>query len=246
MWERKSLKERAHASLKGYYWKAFIISFMLAIISGGVQATGITIDFNRENLPYQDYGGNWILPSTIIIAGTLIIVLFFLTALALQVFIFYPLQAGAFTYYKLAAEGREDLNNVSIAFQKTNYRVIIKTMVWRAVVTFLWFLALLIPGFIKTIAYCFVPFILADNPQIGHKRALQLSHQMTYGHKWDILKLLLSFLGWWILGLLALGIGIFFVLPYIHATYAQLYLTLRHVAITKGITSEQELRLVDQ
>lgn len=37
----------------------------------------------------------------------------------------------------------------------------------------------------------------------------------------------LSFLGWYILGTLMLGIGVLFVNPYYEATYAQLYVSLK-------------------
>ena len=34
------------------------------------------------------------------------------------------------------------------------------------------------------------------------------------GHKWELFKLDISFLGWYIVGALCLGVGILFVLPY--------------------------------
>jgi uncharacterized membrane protein len=55
--------------------------------------------------------------------------------------------------------------------------------------------------------------------------------------------LALSFLGWIFLGILALGIGVLFVLPYINATNAQLYRTLRQSAVEKGLTTREELNL---
>ncbi len=72
-----------------------------------------------------------------------------------------------------------------------------------------------------------VPYILADNPSIGAERAIQLSNRMTGGEKWDMFVLDLSFLGWYILGMLALGIGVIFVNPYVDSTKAELYLILR-------------------
>jgi uncharacterized membrane protein len=66
---------------------------------------------------------------------------------------------------------------------------------------------------------------------------------MTDGEKLEIFILDLSFIGWYILGALALGIGVFFVQPYYDATHAQLYLKLRNQAIQKGITSAEELNI---
>ncbi len=86
-----------------------------------------------------------------------------------------------------------------------------------------------------------VPFILADSPNIGYKRALNLSEQMTGGHKFNMFVLDLSFIGWYLLGLLAFFIGIFFVLPYVNATQAELYLVLRKNALERGLCNYDEL-----
>mgnify|MGYP006295230481 CR=1 FL=1 len=86
---------------------------------------------------------------------------------------------------------------------------------------------LIIPGIIKSYAYRMVPYILAENPKIGHRRALDLSNKMTRGEKWKIFVLDLSFIGWFILGALFFGIGVFFVQPYYDATNSELYIKLK-------------------
>ena len=50
---------------------------------------------------------------------------------------------------------------------------------------------------------------------------------MTYGNKWKIFILDISFIGWYILGLLCCFIGVIFVKPYVVATKAELYLKLK-------------------
>jgi uncharacterized membrane protein len=88
-----------------------------------------------------------------------------------------------------------------------------------------------------------VPYILADNPDMGYKRAINLSKQMTKNEKLKIFVLDLSFLGWFILGGLLFGIGILFVQPYYDATNEELYLKLREKALKNNMTTESELRL---
>ncbi len=46
-----------------------------------------------------------------------------------------------------------------------------------------WTLLFIIPGIVKGYAYAMVPYILADNPEIGSKRAIDLSNKMTDGEK---------------------------------------------------------------
>ena len=116
-------------------------------------------------------------------------------------------------------------------------------MLWRAFLNFLWFLLLIIPGIVAAYAYSMVPYILGDNPNIGYRRALQLSTEMTRGHKFHMFLLDLSFLGWLLLGVLALFIGVLFVMPYINASQAELYLMLRRNVIATGVSNNVELLL---
>jgi len=100
--------------------------------------------------------------------------------------------------------------------------------------------------FFRSYAYRMTPWILADNPGIGHRRALKLSIGMTRGHKFAIFVLDLSFIGWYILGFLACCVGLLFVAPYVQATMAELYARLRQEAVGEGLTTMEELGFVRQ
>ena len=136
-----------------------------------------------------------------------------------------------------------ELNYLGFGFRRDHYFPIIGTLLLRDLFLFLWTLLLIIPGIIKFYAYLMVPYILADNPKIGAQRAIELSNMMTRGEKFNIFVLHLSFLGWYILGALALFIGVFFVQPYFDATMAQLYQVLRRKAIEDKLTTTAELNL---
>ncbi|WP_214626036.1 DUF975 family protein [Paenibacillus agaridevorans] len=197
----------------------------------------------------DDYGTSssidWSFWGPFIIIMIIVFIVVLLFALAFRIFLLSPLEVGSRRYFKQAAEQDANLNNLGYAFGKGRYVDIIKTMFWRGLLNFLWYLLLIIPGIIKSYAYSLVPYILADNPNIGYRRAVQLSNQMTRGHKFRIFVLDLSFIGWFLLGLLALFVGYLFVLPYYNATKAELYLTLRKEALERGMTAPQELRLTD-
>lgn len=53
----------------------------------------------------------------------------------------------------------------------------------------------------------------------------------------------MSFIGWYLLGILALIVGVLFVIPYQNATEAELYLELRKNALKNKICSYQDLLL---
>lgn len=87
----------------------------------------------------------------------------------------------------------------------------------------LWSLLFVVPGIIKSIAWSFVYQIKADHPEYTWKQCLDESNRMTMGHKMDIFVLQLSFIGWWIVGSMALGAGTLWVQTYQQATITELY-----------------------
>lgn len=78
---------------------------------------------------------------------------------------------------------------------------------------FLWSLLLAIPGMIKAYSYSQAMFILNDNPGIGIDEAITRSREMMNGHKWELVILQSSFLGWAILGVMTVGLAIIYILP---------------------------------
>lgn len=245
MWIIKDLKKNAIVVLKQSYWKAFLASLILALI-GGSSGSSFNITWNMESSdfrlaqPFMPDPGLAFTPQLIaLFISTMIIV--FILFLAIRIFIGYPLEVGVRKYFVNSQQLNFDLNQLGYAFNKKSYLDIIKTMFWRALLNFLWFLLLVIPGIVAAYAYRMVPYILSDNPNIGFKRAVKLSVQMTRGHKFHIFLMDLSFLGWLLLGTIALFVGVLFVLPYINAANAELYFALRYYAIEKGICTREEL-----
>lgn len=78
---------------------------------------------------------------------------------------------------------------------------------------FLWSLLFAIPGIIKAYSYSQAMFIMNDNPGIGIDEAITRSREMMNGHKWELVILQSSFIGWAILGSLTFGILIVYILP---------------------------------
>lgn len=89
--------------------------------------------------------------------------------------------------------------------------------------TFLWSLLLIIPGIVKAFSYAMAPYILADNPELTARESLNESKRIIDGHKFDLFVLQLSFFWWYILGSITFGIAYVYVIPYINATTANFY-----------------------
>ena len=98
----------------------------------------------------------------------------------------------------------------------------------RDLFTFLGFILFIIPGLILGYSYRLVPYILADDPQIKGSDALRMSRSMMQGHKLSAFIYDLSFIGWYLLGIITCGIAIaFYVRPYKLNADAALYLAIK-------------------
>lgn len=107
-------------------------------------------------------------------------------------------------------------------------------MLWMTLWLSLWSLLFLIPAFVKSFAYSQMFFILSDNPKIGVIKAMNLSKIITKGHKADLFCLMLSFFGWYILGVLSCGILFIWIIPYVSMTLTNSYYYLKQEAIRTG------------
>lgn len=239
MWSRRDLKQRAKEVLRGNYWKALLISLVIALATGsgsggsGGNGNNRSSVFHPDSFPSVDFFRNILL---IIFALIAIIVI----VAALRILLGYPLEVGGRKYFIQSAQYKDNRRCFRFAFNERNYFRIVLTMLLKDVQNFLWFLLFIIPGIIKLYAYRMVPYILADNPNIGSRKAIRISNKMTYGHKFDMFILDLSFIGWYLLGLLAFVVGVIFVMPYENATKAELYLTLRQNAIAANYCNRED------
>jgi uncharacterized membrane protein len=101
--------------------------------------------------------------------------------------------------------------------------------------TLLWTLLLIVPGIIAGLSYSMTYFILAEDPQTRALEAIRKSKAMMKGYRWKLFCLVLRFIGWWILGILSLGIGFLWICPYFSTSLANFYLDV------KGTTEQPEV-----
>jgi uncharacterized membrane protein len=72
-----------------------------------------------------------------------------------------------------------------------------------------------------------------DYPELTPREALKVSREMMKGHKWDLFVLDITFIGWILLSILTLGIGMLFVTPYMQTASALFYDDLRAKTIVE-------------
>lgn len=207
-------KNAALSALKGNWAPAVvatIVYFVIALaISGGQSATEL------------------FLPTTPAVIGSV-----FSAGLLLSIFVLLPLEIGyANTTRVLYENGDTKLtaNIFNLGFK--NYLHNVWGYLLMTIFVLLWALLLFIPGIIMAFAYAMTPYILVDNPEMKAIDAIRKSRSMMKGHKFDLFYLELSFIGWILLSILTLGIGLIWLVPYMETTIAAFYNDLKAEAET--------------
>ena len=226
MWDRATLKSNAKRVLSGTYWISFAACLLVGLLAGG--GGGASSGVGVSNAITSAGGINS--PDDLAIFFAVFFGAFafaLLIAVAVAIFFTLPVQAGLKYFFIRTPYGDTNLGNLFGAFRAGRYLSTVKTMFLMGLYIFLWSLLFVIPGIIKMYQYRMAPYLIMEDPSLTTEQALNLSRRMTDGEKWDMFVLDLSFIGWILLGALTFGIGTLFLLPYIEATQAQLYFTLR-------------------
>lgn len=247
MFDRVLFKTNAKDVLRNTYWLSFAVTLVAGILGVGGSPN---FNFNFSNSGWRVDGKERFFENTDTIFPFLAIfssffVIVFLLSLAIRIFVSNPVEVGMRDFFVKARNGFPDFSHLFSSFRKGKYLPVVEAMFLQNLFIFLWSLLLIIPGIIKSYEYYCVPYILSQNPQIGSKRALELSRRMTNGYKADIFVLNLSFLGWILLGLLACCLGVIFVPPYIAATDAEMYMFLKYSAVQRGVAHPAEFGEMD-
>lgn len=257
MWTRGLLKENAKRALRGRYWPCFLACLAVSLLSS-LGNFHVVLNWFENGLTqgYRNYDVEWMLDwawylvNWMLFPLLLLIVLLVAAAeISFSAFVAGPLRVGLCRYMMENRFGYSPFETVISAFRGP-YLNVVKGIFFTDLRILGWSLLFGIPGIYKSCQYFLVPYLLAENPYMTPQRARELSAAMTEGEKWNIFVLMLSFLGWLLLAALAAnlvtlgffpGLGSYFVLPYMQATYAELYAALRAKAFALGLSGPDEL-----
>lgn len=95
------------------------------------------------------------------------------------------------------------------------------------------FILLIVPGIYLAIKYQYVQYLIIDK-NMDVFEAFKESGKMTDGHKWNLLLLVLLFVGICILGVMALGIGLLISIPIVIVAQAYVYKKLSSNTVTQS------------
>lgn len=141
----------------------------------------------------------------------------------LSMLLLYPLQYGAAVAFLGFKRTGVDVKIGDMFVGFNDYGRVFMTILLQTLYIVLWSLLLVVPGIIKAISYSQTIYILKDNPELKFNGAIERSMAMMEGHKMEAFLLGISFIGWLLLGVLTLGIGMLWVTPYMSTAYAHFY-----------------------
>lgn len=255
MWEIGRVKQSARAALVNYYWYAVVISALCLFIAsfGDAFNVGFAPDGRRTSILGQLFSQNYY--GAIVWNGIRLHARATILAVSialLQIFINNPLSVGLARYVTKSQllGGSAPLKEIWWGFRSGSYGNVVKIMLFRDLYTFFWTLLFVIPGIVKGLEYMMIPYILAENPEVDTSDAFALTKDMMSGGRFQMFLLQLSFIGWFLLGGLILGVIIYmfqvagpvarvaatslggwlvsiFVTPYVEASVSEVYLTVR-------------------
>ena len=222
-----TLKNRAKIKLQGLYGQSLLVSLIYSLCLSAVSSIGTASTFLTNGLPMlkdllssiengSGFSGEDMFRfqvsfsplssiggvATLLVAG--------------------PLAVGVAHYFLRVT----DRNNPQIADLFAEFKNFGNTVVLSLLIgffTFLWSLLFIVPGIIAALRYSMAPYIMAEHPEIKPLDALKMSKEMMDGHKGQYFMLHLSFIGWYLLGILTCFIGLLFLTPYVETAAAEFF-----------------------
>lgn len=230
--DRPVFKEQAKGALGRFYGKGIgltllcsVIMLPLSLIAELVPSEDSVLSYTEPVKAVRNMLIAWIEQSLGVDSNNAMLILYLgvLAIILIAGFFLAPMDVGIARFY---LEGRERSKAKISTFWKGTFKKYFRSLITLFIRNFLITLGsllLVFPGTILSYRYYFVPYILAENPNVGVIGALRTSARMTDGYKWELFKLDLSFIGWNLLSQLLCGLGDFFLSPYISATTCEAY-----------------------
>ena len=86
----------------------------------------------------------------------------------------------------------------------------------------------IVPGIIVGLMFSQSYYILSEDPSKSITQCIKESVDMMNGHQWDLFYLELTFIGWWLLTAITVGIAGLWVAPYVKVTETNFYLSIKN------------------
>lgn len=198
MVSRRELKSRAKVQLGNKLWLCIGVTLFLFLLSG--LGSFLSVEYSDTGV----YAGYNIV--TVLISGTL--------------------SVGLCRFLINVVNN----DNPKFANLFSGFNIYLKTLglyISMAVLTTIGMILLIVPGIIVAYGLSMAPYILADDNNKGVIEALKESWAMMKDHKFEYFVLEISFILWYLLGIITFGLAYIWIVPYVSLTQANYYLELK-------------------
>lgn len=180
-WTSKELKKKGLERLDGHFAKAYAAVFLCRL------SADVPVYFLGE----RRYAEGMAAPETALA----------LVSIAIIVLLLAVLNVGKNRFFLELREEKAEIGNLWRYFSEGKDRCfsVIKGMLLRYANVLAGMLIFIIPGIMGYYSTFFVPWILAEHPEISAGRVLRMSRDMTKGQRINIFIMQMTFAGWAIL-----------------------------------------------
>jgi len=228
-------RRMAREALKGK-WGLAVIAALIASLLGGIaggslleldvsgfnSGAGSEVNLNFAGEPiFSTDGvepGIWAL----LAGGAVYVLLIALVAGAVYLLLGSVVEIG-YAWFNLELVDKKEASIPSLFAYFSCWRTAVCSRLLQGLYVFLWSLLFVIPGIIASYSYAMTAYVLADDPELTAREAIEKSKQMMQGNRWRLFCLQFSFIGWDFLAMLTLGIGYLWLTPYQQAATAAFY-----------------------
>lgn len=214
-------RAKARAALRGHWAVAIAVALVAAILAGSNPMFSVSLSPQNGYSVYLGNGldlgyyFNWQILSvlaTLLVVGAL-----------LALVIGGVIEMGQAAFFTNLVRGRQaGFMDLFSRFHRIGAGICMVLL--RSIFIWLWSLLFVIPGIIATYRYAMMPYLMAEFPDLGALDAMRESKRLMTGNKWRLFCLEFSFIGWAILCIFTLGIGMLWLLPYMEAARAAFYM----------------------
>ena len=178
----------------------------------------------REKLGGNIFASNWLMA---LVAGLLVSLIMSAVSFTFvgELILIGPLSFGLAAVFLSLARGKKavDLGDLLKGFTDGGFVRLLLLGLLQNLFIILWSLLFVIPGIVKSYSYSQAIYLSYDHPDWDWKQCIDESRRIMNGNKMKLFVLDLSFIGWYIVGMLACGIGTLWVVPYHEAAHAEFY-----------------------
>lgn len=226
MYSSSNYRTFGRKALSGHWGVTMLVTFVAGILGGTITAMGGEGTSVAGNNSTTEYVSN-IPPEQIPVQVKSLLVTL---GMALFILLIVNLVFGGavslgLCKYNINLFTKEEKPTINILFSR--FSVFGKAFLLQnaiAIMVLLWTCLFIIPGIIAAYKYSMAFYFMAQNPTIGVFEAIDLSKKAMQGNKMRLFWLQLSFIGWALLAVLTMGLGMVAVIPYENAAITAFYL----------------------